>query len=183
MRSFIFATTTMLIASGAYAQDAYITQMGNDNSAANYSEYAQGDNLQVITQSGNNLESANFTRNSRSVAMNYQINTGSPTGSSMSSLIFQKGDGFASGGDNVAIAVQDNRGAGGNNRTFKSQIIQEGNGNVGVNWAQTTAGAMANQSIGSIGTPGITIDPAASSVPMPVLSTTTLPFGSTISIP
>ena len=186
MKTYIFAAATALIASGAYAQDAYITQMGSDNAAANYSEYTQGpsnrDNLQVISQSGNNLQSANFTRGSGSTAMNYQINTGNPPGSSMNSLIYQNADGSGMG-DNMAVAVQDNTGFGGNNRTFTSQIIQEGNGNVGVNWNQTYGTAMANQSIGSIGTPGITINPAATSVPMPVLSTTTLPFGSTISIP
>ena len=186
MKSIIFATATTLIASGAYAQDAYITQMGSNNAAANYSEYTQGpvDNLQVISQSGDNLQSANFTHGSASTAMNYQINTGNPSGSSMNSLIYQNAAGGGNGsGDNTAVAVQDNTGFGGNNRTFTSQIIQEGTGNVGVNWSQTSATAMANQSIGSIGTPGITINPAASSVPMPVLSTTTLPFGSTISIP
>jgi hypothetical protein len=181
-----FKTTTLavvtaaatLLGSGAFAQDAYITQMGINNAAANYSEYTQGDNLQVITQSGDNLRSANFTRGSSSVAINYQLNSGNAPGSTMSSLIFQNGS------TNTAIAVQDNNPTfGNNNRTYASQIIQEGTGNTGVNWNQTRAGAMAGMSIGSVGSPGtLTIAPMGMTAPSPVLVTTTLPNGSTIEI-
>jgi hypothetical protein len=182
MKTYVIAAALTVAASGAFAQDAYITQMGSNNAAANYSEYTQGpsanDNLQVITQSGDNLRSANFTRGSSSVAMNYQLNSGNASGSTMSSLIFQNG------GTNRAIAVQNNSPTfGNNNRTYASQIIQEGTGNTGVNWNQTAAGAMAGMSIGSVGSPGtLTIAPMGMTAPSPALATTTLPNGSTIGI-
>ncbi len=177
------ATAVLLIVgSAASAQDAFVTQLGNNNAAANYSEYTQGpssnDNLQVIAQEGDNLRSANFTRGSGSTAMSYQLNSGNAPGTSMQSLIFQNG------GTNSAIAVQDNSPTfGNNNRTYASQIIQEGTGNVGVNWNQTIAGQMAGLSIGDVGTPGISIAPQAGTVPMPALSETTFPTGTTVSIP
>jgi hypothetical protein len=172
------ATTAALIIAGtaAHAQDAFITQLGSNGQAINYSEYTQGpstsDNLQVIAQEGDNLTAGNFTRGSNSTAMAYQLNSGNAPGSTMGSLIFQNG------GANTAIAVQDNSPTfGNNNRTYVSQIIQEGITNTAINWNQTAGGAMAGLSIGTIAAPSITIAPGANPLPVPTVTTTnaTLP--------
>lgn len=167
MSKFFITTAAILIAgTAAHAQDAFITQLGSNNQGINYSEYTQGpstsDNLQVIAQEGDNLSAGNFTRGSNSTAMAYQLNSGNASGSSMESLIFQNG------GSNTAIAVQDNSPTfGNNNRTYVSQIIQEGATNTAINWNQTASGQMANLSIGTISAPSINIAPAATPLPGP----------------
>lgn len=167
MSKFFITTAAILIAgTAAHAQDAFITQLGSNNQGINYSEYTQGpstsDNLQVIAQEGDNLRAGNFTRGSNSTAMAYQLNSGNASGSSMESLIFQNG------GSNTAIAVQDNSPTfGNNNRTYVSQIIQEGATNTAINWNQTASGQMANLSIGTISAPSINIAPAATPLPGP----------------
>ncbi|WP_299285910.1 hypothetical protein [uncultured Tateyamaria sp.] len=185
----LIISAAMVVASGAaYAQDAYITQLGNDHVAINYSEYSVGnDNLQVVNQQGEGFAAATLTRGSGNSAHTYQldatngyVNEGKPSGATMDSLIWQSADGFTNG-RNVAVAVQIAAQSPGPNGTYVSQIIQEGNNNVALNWAQNSGGAMFRQSIGSISAPKVSLSAVPTLATGPSLSPS-IPFSSSVSV-
>lgn len=188
MKNLLISTAAVVaLAGAAHAQDAFITQVGDDNSAINYSEYNQSgntnsDNMQVIVQEGNGFAAANFARGKNNSAFAYQQNPNGDPNATMESLIWQSAQNFNEGG-NTAVAVQLNTNSPGTQSTFKSQIIQEGADNTAVNWAQNAGGAMAGISLANTSLPSISLNPAANPSPNPVLASTGFPFGTTVSIP
>ncbi|OWY04926.1 hypothetical protein B6V75_01945 [Thioclava sp. F1Mire-8] len=174
MKLFAVTAAALLIAGGAHAQDAYITQLGDNLTGLNYSEYSNGTNVrQVIAQQGIGFRAANLSRGANNTAMTYQVDTRfdnsledtqannnartrSGLGAQMNSLVIQSGRGFMNG-NNKAVTVQlANQAPGVQNANFRAQTIQEGNNNTGVNWQQNNGnnqGGMAGQTYGSISTP------------------------------
>jgi hypothetical protein len=192
MKTYIIAATITAFASGAYAQDAYITQLGDNLTGVNYSEYNQGVvSTQVIAQQGTGFSAGNLSRGRGNMATTYQIDTDFDNSSqaptrdastgTMRSLIIQTPSSFL-GGQNKAVTVQLNDGGpGSQNFAYKAQTIQQGNGNTGVNWAQQRGGAMAGQTYGAIATPTVALTATPTALPTPIASAT-FPYGSTLNI-
>jgi hypothetical protein len=191
MKTIIIAAAITAAAGMAQAQDAFITQMGDNLTGVNYSEYNQSgntnrDNLQVIAQRGDGFSAANLARGSNNVANAYQLDLTSAyangtgnSGATMESLIWQKG-GFGTG-ENTAVAVQLANQSPGTQGTYTSQIIQNGTKNTGINWAQNAGGAMASATLGAITPPTVTFNTVATTPPTPAASTG-YPFGSTMTV-
>jgi hypothetical protein len=190
--SIIIAAAITAFASAAHAQDAFITQLGDNLTGVNYSEYNQGVvSTQVIAQQGTGFAAANLSRGRGNTAMTYQIDTAfdnstqapnrdASTGT-MESLIIQTPS-SSLGGQNMAVTVQLNDGGpGSQNFAYRAQTIQEGNGNTGVNWAQQRGGAMYNQSYGSISTPTVALNAGTTALPTPIAALS-FPYLSTMSI-
>lgn len=193
MKILMTSAAIIALSGAAYAQDAYITQMGDNHSGVNYSEYhiqssSNPNTTQVIAQSGEGFQAANLSRGTSNAAYTYQmdltndwLNNGVPSGTQMESLIFQKGDGFTNG-NNAAVTVQlANQGPGVQNTNFMAQTIQEGNNNTAVNWAQSGGGALASVSLGSMSAPSLSLTPAANALPTPIANVN-FPYGSNITI-
>lgn len=192
MKTLIVSVSAALMAlsTAAHAQDAYISQIGDDLSAVNYSEYNQSgnqnrDNMQVTAQMGVGFQAATLTRGSNNTAHTYQLdltnnfaNGTGTSGATMESLIWQKG-GFGTG-NNTAVAVQLANQSPGTQGTYVSQILQEGTNNTAINWAQNAGGAMAGMSLASIVTPTLNLTPSKEALPS--ISATTVPFGTSVNI-
>jgi hypothetical protein len=192
MKKVIFAIAATAFATGASAQDAFITQLGDNLNAVNYSEYNQGVvSTQVIAQQGTGFSAANLSRGRGNVASTYQIDTAfdnstqgvdrdSSTGT-MESLIVQTPSSFL-GGQNTAVTVQLNDGGSGSqNFAYRAQTIQQGNGNVGVNWAQQRAGGLAGFTYGGIVTPTVDLAVGTTNPTTPDVSTG-FTYGSSITV-
>ncbi len=154
MKKVIFAIAATAFATGASAQDAFITQLGDNLNAVNYSEYNQGVvSTQVIAQQGTGFSAANLSRGRGNVASTYQIDTAfdnssqtntnagtvrdSSTGT-MESLIVQTPSSFL-GGQNTAVTVQLNDGGpGSQNFAYRAQTIQ---------WVMTTLASTGRNSV------------------------------------
>lgn len=192
MKTLLISAAIIAVSGAAHAQDAYITQLGDNLSGINYSEYNQGVvSTQVIAQQGTGFAAANLSRGRGNSAMTYQLDTdfdnasSAPTRDSstgnMESLIIQSSRGFL-GGQNQAVTVQLNDGGpGSQNFDYMAQTIQEGNGNVGINWAQQRGGAMAGQNYGSITTPQFSLTANTTSLPSPIAALS-FPYNSTATI-
>lgn len=181
----------MALSTAAHAQDAYISQIGDDLSAVNYSEYNQSgnqnrDNMQVTAQMGVGFQAATLTRGSNNTAHTYQLdltdnyaNGTGTSGATMESLVWQKG-GFNTG-NNTAVAVQLANQSPGTQGTYVSQILQEGTNNTAINWAQN-AGTnwFGNTSLASIVTPTLALTPSREALPS--VSAVTVPFGTTVNV-
>ncbi len=192
MKTLIVSVSAALMAlsTAAHAQDAYISQIGDDLSAVNYSEYNQSgnqnrDNMQVTAQMGVGFQAATLTRGSNNTAHTYQLdltnnyaNGTGTSGATMESLIWQKG-GFGTG-NNTAVAVQLANQSPGTQGTYVSQILQEGTNNTAINWAQNAGGVMAGMSLASIVTPTLNLTPSKEALPS--ISATTVPFGTSVNI-
>ncbi|MEE4186733.1 MAG: hypothetical protein V2J12_13280 [Gammaproteobacteria bacterium] len=211
MKHLMISAAVLALAGAAHAQDAYVTQVGAQNTAVNYSEeYRGGGPTQVIAQQGEGFSAANFARGNNT-AMAYQLDTGYPTsnmadsdpstpgldGGTMNSLIWQRAeDGPSSAtnmrdarGGNTAIAVQlSSPGTDYSTRDYNSQILQRGSDNVAVNWQHNRGGAMRtfginNGPLATITTPQLTtFNPNAASLPTPVLPATTVPYNGSVGI-
>lgn len=185
----ISAAVIALAGTAAHAQEAFITQLGDGHQGLNYSDFASG-TTQVISQQaprrparsnrpsevalgyrpGGSFEAANLSSGRGNAAGNqayaYQWDTradntfnGDLGAVEMSSLNYQLGI------NNTAISAQlETRGAGGT-PTYMSQIIQEGDNNVGINWA-TDAGSQLG-SLATFDAPSITIRERATNAPLP----------------
>jgi hypothetical protein len=192
MKLFAVTAAALLIAGGAHAQDAYITQLGDNLTGLNYSEYSTGSNVrQVIAQQGVGFRAANLSRGSDNSAMTYQIDPGfdnstqeathnstrdTGSGAKMNSLIIQSARGYTFG-NNKAVTVQLGGGLGAQHVNFRAQTIQEGNNNTGVNWQQNSGGAMAGQTYGSISTPTFGMSVGTAPLPSPIAHAS-FPYGS-----
>ncbi|OWY18544.1 hypothetical protein B6V73_01735 [Thioclava sp. JM3] len=199
MKLFAVTAAALLIAGGAHAQDAYITQLGDNLTGLNYSEYSNGSNVrQVIAQQGVGFRAANLSRGSDNSAMTYQIDPGfdnstqeathnstrdTGSGAKMNSLIIQSARGYTFG-NNKAVTVQLGGGLRAQHVNFRAQTIQEGNNNTGVNWQQNTGNTngMAGKTYGSITTPTFGMSVGTRSLPSPVAHVS-FPYGSSASIP
>lgn len=189
MKLFAVTAAALLIAGGAHAQDAYITQLGDNLTGLNYSEYSNGSNVrQVIAQQGVGFRAANLSRGNDNTAMTYQVDTtfdnstqganrDTGSGAQMNSLVIQSARGFPNG-NNKAVTVQlANQGPGVEHVNFRAQTIQEGNNNTGVNWQQNNGGAMYQQTYGSISTPTFGMSVGTAPLPSPIAHAS-FPYGS-----
>lgn len=163
MKTYIIAAAVTAIASGAYAQDAFITQVGDDNAAANVQTVVGGSisqygstitpadgNVQVIQQV--NLDDGSNTavqllRGEDNQAFTYQTTR---VGGDNSSLILQTetgGNNVAS--DNIAIHVM-NQGPEctgflcglAQDHDFTAQTLQYGDDNTAINWIEAGGNAV-----------------------------------------
>ncbi|UWR23338.1 hypothetical protein [Sulfitobacter sp. S190] len=195
MKTFLISAAVIVAASAASAQDAYVTQLGNNLTGVNYSEYNIASNSgtntqQVIAQQGIGFAAANLSRGTGNSATTFQLDTtntfvndGNASGATAESLIWQKADGYTNG-YNQAVAVQlVVQGPGAEKAAFRSQIIQEGNNNTAVNWQQTNGGPMAGLSLagGGLSAPALTLTPNATARPTPAANVN-FPYGSNIFI-
>ncbi|MGR3484234.1 MAG: hypothetical protein ACU0BF_02735 [Paracoccaceae bacterium] len=138
-----------LSTSAAVAQEAFITQLGDDNQAANVSNGTTGRvnaGQQVIVQQGDELSAANLNRGFGNAAWAWQDNSNANIAGSGSitanSLILQSGPGAVGGTNNTAVNVQlaGTVSPGKKDLTMTAQTVQSGNGNVAINWTQRTNG-------------------------------------------
>jgi opacity protein-like surface antigen len=192
--SIIIAAAITAFASAAQAQDAFISQLGNDHVAVNYSEYhlqsaSNPANQQVIVQLDNDgraggFDAANLSSGTSNSAFTYQAfedrNNESGPGADLNSLVYQNSGGFNQG-YNTAVAVQLAGGSGAEKSTHTSQILQEGNGNTAVNWTQNRGGLLGSMTLISLTAPTLSITPSALGLPTPGVSTG-FSFGSSITV-
>ncbi|SIS95168.1 hypothetical protein SAMN05421759_107118 [Roseivivax lentus] len=194
MKTLTISALAIAFAGSAYAQDAYVNQLGDNLTGMNYAEYSTGnDATQVIVQQGVGYSAGQLSRGAGNSATTYQIdstntfinslpNEGSTAGGpAAESLIWQSGDGFQNG-YNTAVAVQLNQqGPGSQNSTFLSQIIQEGNDNTAVNWTQNqgNTNGMAGVSLLLPTTLSANVTPGTTPLPTPVVNVN-FPYGSSI---
>ncbi|MCB5200475.1 hypothetical protein LGQ03_14595 [Loktanella sp. TSTF-M6] len=152
MKTLFLATAATIIASGAFAQDAFITQLGDDNAAANIQTSLGGGNLAVVQQVNNvpggffgflgpqgDNTAVQLQRGADNNAFTYQ----ETTRSSNASLILQTeetGNNVAS--NNMAINVMAN----GSADDFTAQTLQYGDDNVAINWIEEGGNAVATGS-------------------------------------
>ncbi len=140
MKLLTISAAAIAIAGAAHAQEAFITQIGDDNAGGNFSfnDFTVDANLQVIGQQGNGLTAVNVSNGSGNLSWAQQTNVPAPfpspgdPGVRHESLIWQDGD------DNAAVNVAldenvllDSAGA-----PALQQTLQNGDRNIAVNWSQ-----------------------------------------------
>jgi hypothetical protein len=187
MKTIMLSAAFIALGTTAFAQDAFISQVGDDHAAVNYSQLNNSgntnrDNLQVIAQQSetdgtfgtSGFRAANLASGANNTAYTYQLDlsdfttnrSNGSTGATMDSLTWQEGNG------NNAVAVQLINQAPARKSTHVSQILQAGDNNVGINWSQNNGGGLP----GLAGTftasaPTLTLTPRTYSAPTPIANT------------
>lgn len=147
MKTLYLSAAIIALAGAASAQDAFITQLGDDNQAANlsFNTFTPDPNTQVIYQNGDDQIAVQIADGNGNQAWSYQLAETAPFGPIFGvgggnvdheSLVIQEGD------DNTAINVAlDNNAIFGlfPGRGANQQILQQGDDNVAINWSQDSA--------------------------------------------
>ncbi|EAR51127.1 hypothetical protein OG2516_18195 [Oceanicola granulosus HTCC2516] len=140
-------------AGAANAQDAYITQMGDSNDAANVSQNPTSTpNLQIIQQQANDADAVNLAEGGGNFAYAYQLSPASSSG--MNALIWQDADGNgvnANMAANIAVHTNGNLGA-------NQQIVQYGDENRAINWSDDTNGDLPKATVVGLIIPAPSLD-------------------------
>ena len=166
MKLLMSSVAAVAIAGVVQAQEAFITQIGDDNAGGNFSfnDFTNDPNLQVIGQQGNGLTAVNVSNGRGNLAWAQQTNVVAPgvsgpftaptdPGAPHESLIWQDGDFNAA----VNVALDENFTPafcnafgctpGDAGAPAIQQTIQAGDRNIAVNWSQDSTVALPTPTV------------------------------------
>lgn len=174
MKTIILSTALIVVAGFAGAQEAFITQVGDDNAAANIQTIRGaargGSNTQVIQQEGFGANAVQLVRGNDNQAFTYQSNYFNAGFPDSTSLIIQTEDddlpnsrgNFQQATGNVAVHVQNqNRGG---QFEHVAQTIQAGDRNIAINWTENGGNAVSRLAP-NLATPSLNSQPRVANAP------------------